>query len=184
MDNADAIRQAVSDVSKERPGLLSKSTIEIWRDERIKGRRILVIDDEPVIRQTIGDLLRRLDSAVDGVADGNEAVQMIEQNDYDLVISDIKMPGKNGYEIFAAAKEASATGGVTMAQQVGGDHADVDCRVRDVGGNRIRLIAPRDLAVGNLVLEIEDARRRPRVLAERRRLGTAAAEVENLGGGV
>jgi CheY-like chemotaxis protein len=107
VDNAEAIRQAISDVSKERPGLLDKSRIEIERDERLKGRRILVIDDEPMIRQTIGDLLRRLGSAVDAVADGNEAVEMIKQSDYELVISDIKMPGKNGYEIFSAAKDKS-----------------------------------------------------------------------------
>ena len=107
VDNAEAIRQAISDVSKERAGLLDKSSVEIERDERLKGRRILVVDDEPMIRQTIGDLLRRVGAVVDTAADGNEAVKMINKSDYELIISDIKMPGKNGYEIFAAAKDKS-----------------------------------------------------------------------------
>ena len=54
---------------------------------------------------TIGDLLRRFGCSVDGVAEGNKAVEMINKKDYDLILSDIKMPGKNGYEIFAAAKD-------------------------------------------------------------------------------
>ena len=133
VDNADAIRQAISDVSKERPGLLDKSRIEIERDERLKGRRILVIDDEPMIRQTIGDLLRRLGSAVDAVADGNEAVEMIKQSDYELVISDIKMPGKNGYEIFAAAKDKSAELPVMLMTGFGYDPNHSIVRARKEG---------------------------------------------------
>ena len=38
----------------------------------------------------------------------DDVVKMIDQRDYDLIISDIKMPGKTGYEIFAPAKEKSA----------------------------------------------------------------------------
>jgi CheY-like chemotaxis protein len=106
-DNALAIRQSTSEVSQEKPGLLGRATIETKRDERLKGRQILVIDDEPTILQTISDLLRRFGCSVDGVAEGNRAVEMIDNNDYDLVLSDIKMPGKNGYEIFAAAKDKS-----------------------------------------------------------------------------
>ena len=105
-DNADAIRKATSEVSKQRSGLLNGAQIEKTKqDEQLKGRRILVVDDEPMIRQTIGDLLRRFGCGVDGVAEGNKAVEMINKKDYDLILSDIKMPGKNGYEIFAAAKD-------------------------------------------------------------------------------
>ena len=78
---------------------------EAKEDKRLKGRKILVIDDEPMIRQTIGDLLRRFGCSVDGVAEGNKAVEKINKHNYDLILSDIKMPGKNGYEIFAAAKD-------------------------------------------------------------------------------
>ncbi len=154
VDNADAIRQAISDVSKERSGLLGKASIDIERDERIKGRRILVIDDEPMIRQTIGDLLRRLGSTVDGVADGNEAVQMIEKNDYDLVISDIKMPGKNGYEIFAAAKDKSAQLPVMLMTGFGYDPNHSIVRARKEG---LAAVLFKPFKVDQLMSEIRKA---------------------------
>ncbi|NIA07322.1 MAG: response regulator [Actinobacteria bacterium] len=103
-DNAQAIRKSTSDVSKQRSGLLNGAQIKTKQDKRLKDKKILVVDDEPMIRQTIGDLLRRFGCSVDSVAEGNKAVEMINKNDYDLILSDIKMPGKNGYEIFAAAK--------------------------------------------------------------------------------
>ena len=105
-DNAEAIRKATTDVSKQRAGLLNGSQIKTpEKDKRLNGKKILVVDDEPMIKQTIGDLLRRYGCNVDGVAEGNKAVEMINKKDYDLILSDIKMPGKNGYEIFAAAKD-------------------------------------------------------------------------------
>ena len=154
VDNAEAIRQAISDVSKERAGLLGKASIDIERDERIKGRRILVVDDEPMIRQTIGDLLRRLGAAVDGVTDGNEAVQMIEKNDYDLIISDIKMPGKNGYEIFAAAKDKSPDLPVMLMTGFGYDPNHSIVRARKEG---LAAVMFKPFKVDQLMREIRKA---------------------------
>ena len=96
-------------------------------------RSALVIDDEPMIRQTIGDLLRRFGCSVHGVAEGNKAVEMINKNDYDLVLSDIKMPGKNGYEIFAAAKDKSAELPVILMTGFGYDPNHSIVRARKEG---------------------------------------------------
>jgi len=73
-------------------------------DPELEAKRVLVADDEPNIRQTIADVLTRYGCLVDTAADGAEACALLAtQNRYDLVLSDIKMPHKNGYEIFAAA---------------------------------------------------------------------------------
>ncbi len=67
---------------------------------------MLVAADEPNIRQTIADVLTRYGCKVDMAADGNEACALLAaQPRYDLVLSDIKLPHRNGYEIFAAAKK-------------------------------------------------------------------------------
>ena len=105
VDNADAVRRAIHEVPKERAGLLSSATVDVEKDQRLNGCMILVVDDEQTIRQTISDLLRRYGCQVDGVADGQKAVDIIADKDYGLILSDIKTPGKNGYEIFAAAKD-------------------------------------------------------------------------------
>jgi CheY-like chemotaxis protein/GAF domain-containing protein len=68
-------------------------------------RRVLVADDEDIIRETIADVLAKAGALPVMARDGDEAVAMIRAQRFDLVLSDIKMPYKNGYEVFAAAKE-------------------------------------------------------------------------------
>lgn len=73
-------------------------------DPLIAGKKILVADDEANIRDTIADVLRKYGAICTVCKDGHEACLMLEQEHFDLVISDIKMPYRNGYEIFAAAR--------------------------------------------------------------------------------
>jgi CheY-like chemotaxis protein len=78
-------------------------------DPVLKGRRVLVADDEDKIRRIIRDVLRSRGCVVDICANGAEAIQLLEApggGGYDIVISDIKMPDRNGYEVFSAARKA------------------------------------------------------------------------------
>jgi len=153
-DNTLAIRQATSAVPKGQPGLLGRAKIEPKRDKRLEAKRILVIDDEPMILQTIGDLLRRFGCRVDGVAEGNKAVEMINKNDYDLVLSDIKMPGKNGYEIFAAAKDKSPDLPVILMTGFGYDPHHSIVRARKEG---LAAVLFKPFKVDQLLSEIRNA---------------------------
>ena len=58
---------------------------------------------------------------------------MINKNDYDLVLSDIKMPGKNGYEIFAAAKDKNPNVPVILMTGFGYDPHHSIVRARKEG---------------------------------------------------
>jgi CheY-like chemotaxis protein len=64
-------------------------------------------DDEPNIRNTIHDVLRKYGAVVTTAVNGAEAIALLERNTYDLVVSDIKMPDKSGYDVFAAAHKCS-----------------------------------------------------------------------------
>ena len=66
--------------------------------------RALIVDDEALGRERIRSLLaRRSDVTVAGEAgDGDEAVQMIAEEDYDVVFLDIQMPHVTGFEVIAA----------------------------------------------------------------------------------
>jgi len=101
----DAIKKAVHAVTGPVGGGLVREAET--RDAAVAGKRILVADDEDVIRETIGDVLTKAGALVMTARDGNEAIAMIRAQHFDLVLSDIKMPGRNGYEVFAAAREAS-----------------------------------------------------------------------------
>lgn len=67
--------------------------------------KILVVDDEIRIRQVIQEYLEINGYEYDGAGDGQEAVEKIENNNYDLVILDIMMPKLDGYSVARRVKE-------------------------------------------------------------------------------
>jgi PAS domain S-box-containing protein len=71
----------------------------------LAGRRILVVDDDAGVRETVAEILRADGSLVDTAADGEEALALLGIRSYDLVVSDVVMPGIDGYELFAKVRE-------------------------------------------------------------------------------
>jgi CheY-like chemotaxis protein len=63
-------------------------------------RHMLVVDDEPDIRETLAEILEHYGFLVDIAANGQEALERIEGNAYDGILSDIRMPGLNGMELY------------------------------------------------------------------------------------
>ena len=70
--------------------------------------RILVVDDEESMRDVLAILLQREGYEVEEAADGAQAVRMLKEQSYDLVITDIKMPQLGGHELLAYIKERFA----------------------------------------------------------------------------
>ncbi len=82
-----------------------RSTSEQPPMEKLTGLKILVADDEPSVRQTIQRFLIRR-SAVPVVAcDGGEAEQLLRSQHFDLVLLDVMMPKKTGYELVPIVRE-------------------------------------------------------------------------------
>lgn len=68
--------------------------------------RILVIDDEPLLRSTIVTLLNREGFTVEDALDGQTGMAMFHKSQPDLVITDIFMPNKDGIEIIKELKRS------------------------------------------------------------------------------
>lgn len=66
---------------------------------------ILVVDDEGAIRYSISKTLQRVGYQVHTAASGEEALEMMQRQDYDVVLTDIRMPGLTGVELLARIKE-------------------------------------------------------------------------------
>lgn len=64
-------------------------------------RRILVVDDEPALRETISLTLEQAGHQTATAANGKEGAQRIAQEGFDLVITDMLMPGCDGLEFIA-----------------------------------------------------------------------------------
>lgn len=66
--------------------------------------RILVVDDEQSVRMTLAANLELEGFAVAEASGGEEALALVAASSFDLVLSDIKMPGLNGVDLFLAIK--------------------------------------------------------------------------------
>jgi CheY-like chemotaxis protein len=67
--------------------------------------RILVVDDDTVMRDVFLVMLRRAGFEVDFAENGLIGVEMWEKGDYDLVLMDVQMPRMNGFEATCAIRE-------------------------------------------------------------------------------
>ena len=62
--------------------------------------RILVVDDEPLIRDLLTEILQRAGHQVDTACDGAQACQQVRGERYDLVITDVGMPRMSGIDFY------------------------------------------------------------------------------------
>ncbi len=69
------------------------------RGERAAVARVLIVDDEPNIREVVGLYLRRDGHDVVSAADGQEALELFRSSDPDLVVLDLMLPKLNGLEV-------------------------------------------------------------------------------------
>src|SRR5919108_481048 len=67
--------------------------------------RILIVDDEASIRLTLSALLQRNGYDVTSAENGEEAVALLERQMFDLLLVDLKMPGMDGMQVVAAARQ-------------------------------------------------------------------------------
>lgn len=68
--------------------------------------RILLVEDEPTIAVTLGDDLQDHGYEVTQVADGAAAIRLLGEQEFDAVITDLRLPGATGVQVLQAAKRA------------------------------------------------------------------------------
>ena len=77
----------------------------------VKPGRILVVDDEELIRRILTEMLSEQGYAVTTASDGEQAVELLEQQTLDLVMTDLVMPGLDGIEVLRAARRTTPVPG-------------------------------------------------------------------------
>lgn len=73
-------------------------------EDKLKGMKVMVIDDSKTIRRTAESLLKKEGCEVISAADGFEALSMIADHNPDIVFVDIMMPRLDGYQTCALIK--------------------------------------------------------------------------------
>ena len=93
--------------------------------EHVKGR-ILIIEDEKSMREVLRILLEEEAYEVTSASNGLEGIEYIKNNIFDLVITDIKMPGADGFEVLIKTKEISPSTIVIMVTAFGTTESAID----------------------------------------------------------
>jgi DNA-binding NtrC family response regulator len=79
---------------------LASETLHLQRTARVAGDpRILIIDDEEAIRESLDTLLTLEGFAVNSAADGPSGMELLSRNEYDLLLLDLALPGQSGIEL-------------------------------------------------------------------------------------
>lgn len=73
------------------------------------NRKILVVDDEERIRRLLKMYLEREDYIVDEASDGEEGLEKALTEDYEIILLDVMMPGKDGLEVCKEIREKKST---------------------------------------------------------------------------
>lgn len=94
-------------------------------------KKVLVVDDDPVVGRSIDRVLSARGYAVITAASGPEALDKLAREDYDVVYTDIKMPGMDGLEVAARIKASRPWLPVVIVTGYGTDANE--SKARDIG---------------------------------------------------
>ena len=93
--------------------------------------KVLVVDDDPVVGRSFDRVLSERGYAVITAANGQEALDRMAREDYDMVFTDIRMPGMDGIDVAAKIKARQPWMPVVIVTGYGTD--DAQARARKVG---------------------------------------------------
>jgi CheY-like chemotaxis protein len=73
-----------------------------------KDPRILLIDDNTIVRDMLVDLVGSLGYRADSAGSGEEALALFDRRRYGMVLTDLLMPGMSGWDVLAALRQRDA----------------------------------------------------------------------------
>ena len=94
------------------------------------GQRILLVDDEEDLRETLADLLGHVGYRVTTADSGASAVAAARTHGFDLLLTDLRMPGMDGAETLTAIKQIDPAIRVIVVTGYSSEEVAADCRRR------------------------------------------------------
>lgn len=85
--------------------------------------KILIVDDEPLIRDALAFKLTKDGYSVDTAEDGEKAIELVEGSTYDIIISDVMMPFVSGFELLKILKERGTEAPVLLLTSLNSESA-------------------------------------------------------------
>lgn len=137
---------------------------------------ILVIDDEMPIRQTLKEILSYENFEVEEAADGSSALQKIEQQAFDVILCDIKMPGMDGIELLQKILEQTDVPVIMIS-----GHGTIETAVEAIKKGAFDYI-PKPPDLNRLLVSIRNALDKRKLVEENQRLKKKVGQVQTIVG--
>ncbi len=138
--------------------------------------KILIAEDDSDLRELFKKVLIQSGYAVLGVSNGQEALEALDKEYYDLIISDIMMPVMDGYELVRSLRDA---GNNIPVLTITAKDAFDDMRIGFLSGMDDYMVKP--VNVNEMVLRVGALLRRAQIINERRLvIGNTVMECDSL----
>ena len=138
--------------------------------------KILIAEDDGELRQLFSHVLTKNDYTVRGVSDGQEALDAMQGDYFDLIISDIMMPRVDGYELVSRLRTG---GNQTPVLMITAKDAFDDMQRGFLSGTDDYMVKP--VNVNEMVLRVSALLRRAQMIHDRRQvLGSTVLECDSL----
>ena len=138
--------------------------------------KILIAEDDRELRQLFSHVLTRNGYAVKGVSNGKEALDAMDNDYFDLVITDIMMPVLDGYELVRQLRD---TGNITPVLMITAKDAFDDMSQGFVSGTDDYMVKP--VNVNEMLLRVKALLRRAQMINDRRQVvGNTVMELDSL----
>ena len=138
--------------------------------------KILIAEDDRELRQLFEHVLIKNGYSVRGVSAGQEALDAMDEESFNLIISDIMMPVMDGYTLVRSLREAGDTTPVLM---ITAKDAFDDMRMGFLSGTDDYMVKP--VNVNEMVLRVSALLRRAQMISERRQvIGGTTMECDSL----
>lgn len=138
--------------------------------------KILIAEDDRELRLLFQRVLTRNGYSAVGAADGSEALELLDKEYFDLIISDIMMPKVDGYELVRSLRDAGITTPVLM---ITAKDAYDDMREGFVSGTDDYMVKP--VNVNEMVLRVGALLRRAQMINDRRQvIGNTVLEYDSM----
>ena len=138
--------------------------------------KILIAEDDKELRQLFSHVLVKNGYTVKGVSNGKEALDAMDNDYYDLIISDIMMPVMDGYELVRRLRD---DGNTTPVMMITAKDAFDDMRMGFLSGTDDYMVKP--INVNEMILRVGALLRRAQMINERRQvIGNTVLECDSL----
>ena len=133
--------------------------------EKTAFMKILIVDDERAIRNSLGEILTDEGYEVDTAEDGPSALAKVDKERFDVIFCDIKMPGMDGTEVL----EKLVADGIDSAIVMISGHGDIDTAVECIKKGAFDFIQ-KPLDLNRILITIKNATDKVSIVKENRQL--------------